>query len=166
MPNIDLPLRDIENPGDNDVICGRGAGTVRHRGNIQRRKMVEAHVREFVDSNCNREKRAMAMGIIEEVRAQTPPGRFLKKNVEPGNWDGIDDQQAREKISQLFRDIAAQLLRDTAVTIRQQENRVSRIPFNRLLQSNSFICAINLFLVDMIHSKIIVSSFINQYMMF
>ena len=54
--------------------------------------------------NCpKREKPLIARRIVEAVRNQTPPGRFLSKDSK-GMWNDIGDGRAREKTSQALRE--------------------------------------------------------------
>jgi len=55
--------------------------------------------------NCNkRDKPVIARRIVEAVRQQTPPGRFLSKDNKSGTWSDIGDGKAREKTSQALRE--------------------------------------------------------------
>lgn len=54
--------------------------------------------------NCpKREKPLIARRVVEAVRNQTPPGRFLSKGSD-GLWHDIGDTRAREKTSQALRE--------------------------------------------------------------
>ncbi|KAL7541799.1 LOW QUALITY PROTEIN: hypothetical protein ACHAWF_007022 [Thalassiosira exigua] len=104
----DYPLRDISMPHANDVLCGRGGGSNNHPGNESFRELVN----EFPYVNCpKREKPLIARRIVEAVRNQTPPGRFLSKDSRTGLWNDIGDGKAREKTSQALRE-GAPILRD------------------------------------------------------
>ena len=52
---------------------------------------------------------AISRSIVEAVRARSPPGRFLEKDVDTGLWYDIGDKKAIEKTSQALRDGAASL---------------------------------------------------------
>jgi hypothetical protein len=55
--------------------------------------------------NCpKREKPLIARRIVEAVRNQSPPGRFLQKDAKTGLWSDIGDGKAREKTSQALRE--------------------------------------------------------------
>ena len=60
----------------------------------------------YVSSN-KRDKMAISRSIVEAVRARSPPGRFLEKDVDTGLWFDIGDKKAIEKTSQALRDGAA-----------------------------------------------------------
>ncbi len=83
-------------------MCGRGGGSNNHRGNESFRELVNEVKVSYV-SCPKREKPLIARRIVEAVRNQTPPGRFLSKDSE-GVWFDIGDGRAREKTSQALRE--------------------------------------------------------------
>ncbi|KAL3817626.1 hypothetical protein ACHAXA_011714 [Cyclostephanos tholiformis] len=105
----DYPLQGIVAPHPNDVLCGRGGGSNNHPGNESFRELVNEVKVPYV--NCpKREKPLIARRIVEAVRNQTPPGRFLCKDTK-GLWNDIGDGRAREKTSQALRE-GAPIIRD------------------------------------------------------
>lgn len=85
------------------TVCGRGGGSNNHPGNEAFRVLVNDVKIMYV--NCSkREKPLIARRIVEAVRNQTPPGRFLQKDNETGLWNDIGDGRAREKTSQALRE--------------------------------------------------------------
>lgn len=101
----DWPLKNIEEPHDNDVLYGRGGGTNHHPGNKRYRKMVEDRKLDYVNSK-RLDKPLVALSIIRDWRAQDPPGRFLKIDEKTGLWNDVGDKKAREKTSQALREKA------------------------------------------------------------
>ena len=90
-------------------MCGRGGGSNNHPGNENFRQLVNEVKVPYV--NCpKREKPLIARRIVEAVRNQTPPGRFLCKDIK-GMWNDIGDGRAREKTSQALRE-GAPIIRD------------------------------------------------------
>jgi hypothetical protein len=90
-------------------VCGRGGGSNNHPGNENFRELVNEVKVPYV--NCpKREKPLIARRIVEAVRNQTPPGRFLCKDIK-GLWNDIGDGRAREKTSQALRE-GAPIIRD------------------------------------------------------
>jgi hypothetical protein len=84
-------------------VCGRGGGSNNHPGNEAFRLLVNEVKLPYV--NCpKREKPLIARRIVEAVRNQSPPGRFLQKDGETGFWNDIGDGRAREKTSQALRE--------------------------------------------------------------
>eukprot|EP00581_Thalassiosira_minuscula_P007419 CAMPEP_0183704222 /NCGR_PEP_ID=MMETSP0737-20130205/1622_1 /TAXON_ID=385413 /ORGANISM="Thalassiosira miniscula, Strain CCMP1093" /LENGTH=490 /DNA_ID=CAMNT_0025931049 /DNA_START=194 /DNA_END=1666 /DNA_ORIENTATION=+ len=106
----DYALQGIVTPHPNDVLCGRGGGSNNHPGNESFRELVNEVKFPYV--NCpKREKPLIARRIVEAVRNQTPPGRFLSKDSKTGLWNDIGDGKAREKTSQALRE-GAPIIRD------------------------------------------------------
>ena len=101
----------IQTPHDNDVLCGRGGGTNHHLGNKQYRKLVEDRKRDYVNSS-KRGKPLLSRSIVEAVRKQSPPGRFLTKDDKTGLWYDIGDQKAREKTAQALREGAPDIRKE------------------------------------------------------
>jgi len=95
--------------GRNDVLCGRGGLTNHHPGNVFFRQLVRKMQADYVRAiRC--EKAQIAHHIVEKVRCQSPPGRFLKKDKHnPGIWVDIGNEKAREKTSQALREGAPEL---------------------------------------------------------
>ena len=83
-------------------VCGRGGGSNSHPGNESFRDLVN-DVKVLYVSCPKREKPLIARRIVEAVREQTPPGRFLCKDI-TGLWNDIGDGRAREKTSQALRE--------------------------------------------------------------
>ncbi len=97
-----LQLKNIEKPGDLDVMCGRGAGTNNHVGNKTWRDMVEARKEEYHVRSNNGDKKKISGEIVEQIRGKN--GRFLKLNKETGKWDDVGDKAAQEKTKQALRE--------------------------------------------------------------
>lgn len=88
---------------DSDVLCGRGGMTNHHPGNMRFREMVrQLQPDYFRASKCHKSK--IAKSIVDVIRTQDPPGRFLKKRDGKEGWFDIGDQKAREKTSQALRE--------------------------------------------------------------
>ena len=110
-PSKPQQLYFIKTPHDNDVLCGRGGGTNHHPGNKQYRKLVEDRKRDYVNSS-KRGKPLLSRSIVEAVREQDPPGRFLTKDDKTGLWYDIGDQKAREKTAQALREGAPDIRKE------------------------------------------------------
>ena len=52
----------------------------------------------------NDEKKKIAKSIINAIKAQIPPSRFLKFHSHSGLWNLIDDKRALDKSCQSLRD--------------------------------------------------------------
>ena len=98
-------------PTSNDVLCGRGAGTLNHPGNALYRSLVDEKKIEYITRSFKRDKRRIAEEIVAKIRKQDPPGRFLAQNDEAGEWHDIGDIKAREKTLQALRENAPKVRR-------------------------------------------------------
>jgi len=98
------PLRGIDNPGMNDVLCGRGGGTNNHVGNIRFRQLVNGHKLRYLAATKS-EKPMVSREVVAIWRNLNPPGRFLaqEKGVSVC-WNDVGDKKAREKASQCLRE--------------------------------------------------------------
>ena len=96
-------LSGIENHHPNDVLKGWGRLVYTNKGNAYFRALVELN-RELYASLPKPLKRTVAQQIVEAIRAQEPPGRFLTKNKKTSLWCDVGDQEAIRKTSQALRD--------------------------------------------------------------
>lgn len=101
----------------NFVVCGRGAPTSIHRGNIAFKRVIKKHEVRYLCSKRS-EKPKIALQLLEEFRNSGV--RFVKREREeedgPFIWVEIGDQQAYEKICQSLREGAPQLRREMLAT--------------------------------------------------
>lgn len=93
---------------NNDVLCGRGGETNHHPGNVQYRRQVKIHQRAYLHAK-RRDKPRIARIIVDTIRRQSPPGRFLKKDTISGAWKDVGNIKAREKTSQALREGAPEI---------------------------------------------------------
>jgi len=116
------PHTNILEPGENDILYGRGGGNNVHPGNIKFRKLVAAHKLRYLAASKS-EKPTVSRDVVLAWRAMDPPGRFLARKRRD-NGDGNDcnsssansthderyyyydvgDKKAREKTSQCLRE--------------------------------------------------------------
>ena len=75
-----------------DVLFGRGFTIGAHSGNRHLRDVVRAQKPAFVAAR-KKEKRIIAMQIVEEIQNLDPPGRFL---IEVSNQEGSEDDGGGE----------------------------------------------------------------------
>lgn len=97
-----LPMKNIEKPGDLDVMCGRGAGTNNHVGNKTWRDMVDSRKEDYHVRSNTLHKTKISEEIVEQLRKMN--GRFLKLNKETGKWDDVGDDAAQKKTQQALRE--------------------------------------------------------------
>ena len=150
MNYSNYPLKDIPQPHDHDVLCGRGGGTNNHSkllihyacaaryinqlllvdvnkcmlfvpnrhfisilyppspplppvGNSHWRMLVAANKQLYI-TLPKRQKMLLSRSIVNAVRSQNPPGRFLQKDGKTKLWFDVGDQRAQEKTSQALRE--------------------------------------------------------------
>jgi len=81
----------------NDVLFGRGGKINQHSGNIKFREIVWRFQTEYCDSATTKiEKAFITAKIVDMIRCETPPGRFLKIHEKPACWVGIGNERARK----------------------------------------------------------------------
>ncbi|KAL7428830.1 hypothetical protein ACHAXH_001395 [Discostella pseudostelligera] len=61
-------------PHINDVLFGRGTSVNLHPGNRQFRSLVESNKLTFMKAKKNKQKRAVAAYIYNEIQSMRPPG--------------------------------------------------------------------------------------------
>mmetsp|Transcript_22530 Transcript_22530/g.34049 ORF Transcript_22530/g.34049 Transcript_22530/m.34049 type:complete len:187 (-) Transcript_22530:1358-1918(-) len=94
-------LKGIEEPGETDVLCGRGGAALRHPGNQTYRRLV--HLNKGLYITCLKaEKLKISRSIVAAIREQN--GRFLEKEAGGNTWYDIGDKKAMEKTSQALRE--------------------------------------------------------------
>ena len=92
-------MKNVICPHHNDVINGRGKFAMHWNGNQIFRTLVESHKEEYLNSD-NDKKVAIARSIINIIRTQNPPGRFLKLDASTNKWNDIRNKKAARKIRQ------------------------------------------------------------------
>lgn len=105
LPSMEnMELRDITEPHDNDVLCGRGGSVNNHKGNEKFRTLVQSFKVKYLLST-KADKFQMSEDVVRAVRSQNPPGRFLQRDENNGKWFDIGDR-AREKVSRSYVSLA------------------------------------------------------------
>ena len=66
--------------------------------------MLVAANKELYVTLPKKQKLMLSMSIVNAVRSQTPPGRFLQKDAKTGLYYDVGDQRAQEKTSQALRE--------------------------------------------------------------
>lgn len=93
----------IYHPTENDVLSGRGKFTLRWKGNIYFRTLVDHYKAEYLKGD-NFKKKIIAQTIIDTIHALNPPGRFLKCDTDKNTWYDIGNRAALRKIRQALRE--------------------------------------------------------------
>jgi len=98
-----IPMTNIKTPYAHDVLSGRGGATFKHVGNYTFRYLILLNKAAYV--TCKKsEKIKISRSIVNAIRKQDPPGRFLAYNQESGFWNDIGDMKAILKTSQALRE--------------------------------------------------------------
>lgn len=92
-------------PGDMDVLCGRGKRCFNSPGNQRFRKLVAARAEDYAAATTRTDKTFIVCSIVSEIRKAAPKGGFVKKDSTTGRWYEVGDFNAHEKTSQMFRDV-------------------------------------------------------------
>ena len=71
-----------------------------HPGNVRMRKIIESKLGEY-ESSRQLEKTKISSQVVHLIKETG--GRFLKQG-ENGDWEEVDTDTCRDKISHLFRD--------------------------------------------------------------
>jgi hypothetical protein len=89
-------------PSPLDVLCGRGKPFQQHAGNVCLAELIEKH-QDVYRMTKRGGKSEVSEDILQKVREYD--GRFLKKKEGDDEWQVVDDDEAREKVSQGFRNV-------------------------------------------------------------
>mmetsp|Transcript_13770 Transcript_13770/g.20994 ORF Transcript_13770/g.20994 Transcript_13770/m.20994 type:complete len:218 (+) Transcript_13770:46-699(+) len=91
-------------PGQFDVVCGKGKKCFDHPGNKELRKTTQLSLEEYSQAKTKVEKSRIVTKIINIVKRQNPEGGFVKLDASSGRWHEVGDLLAREKVGQHLRD--------------------------------------------------------------
>ena len=100
----------IREPHPNDVLCGRGGSINNHIGNKRFREWVHERKNDYNLASNKAEKARVSGEVMDLVKEQDPPGRFLTRDPDassmsgPAFWIEIDDGKAMAKTSQALRE--------------------------------------------------------------
>lgn len=119
-------MTTVQEPSENDVLCGRGGSINSHPGNERFRTLVEKRKRVYLTARFKREKRLIASSIVSEIRALDPPGRFLSREAKSGLWKDIGDEKARDKTSQALRENAPSIRAEIETEIQDQRAELQK----------------------------------------
>jgi len=107
----------IQKPHRNDVLCGRGGGINAHPGNKKFRDWVNERKEAYNLAANKNLKTKVAQEVIQLIRQQNPPGKFLARgnqstfhaNQMDGYWIEVDETKALAKTSQALREGAPKI---------------------------------------------------------
>lgn len=94
----------IQDPGEHDVLFGRGRCFLSHPGNKRLQMIIDLYRDEYLGSNRD-QKFAMTQRIVQLVKfSGNEQNQFLKFNKKLEKWIEVNDKMAREKVSHALRD--------------------------------------------------------------
>jgi len=96
-------------PGDNDVLCGRGSRVNNHPGNVQFRQLVAQFKDLYLDPNRRKIEKAHICAYVVSLVRELKGGKFLKENVRQKTWIEVGDVKARKKAGQALREDASEI---------------------------------------------------------
>jgi len=116
-------------PGEHDVLCGRGRKCFNHAGNVKFRAIVQSFLPQYSKAAAKLEKSYILSDVVEQVRKNSGEGGFIKKDSDSGRWYEVGDFLAREKTSQAFRDVLHDKYKssNTAKKKRRQEEQAEKL---------------------------------------
>ncbi|KAL9189894.1 hypothetical protein ACHAXT_009569 [Thalassiosira profunda] len=86
----------------NDIFLGQGGRYKNKPGNAKYRALVES--RKILYQETKRSQRAAIINdIMQTLRSQDPPSRFLKREDQMGGWLEVDDDTVRSKLGTALR---------------------------------------------------------------
>jgi GR25 family glycosyltransferase involved in LPS biosynthesis len=85
--------------GENDVYCGRERQYNNHIGNLRFNTIVEANLERYCNARNKKEKSSIIYEVVDQVRANSPGGGFVKRSVKSTIWYEIGDTLAVSTIS-------------------------------------------------------------------
>ena len=99
----------IATPTSHDVLSGRGGAINSHPGNAVFREWVRERKNRYNLARTKAEKARVANEVIDLVRNQNPPGRFLQRDSSSMTggvswWVEVDEAKAMAKTSQALRE--------------------------------------------------------------
>ena len=109
-------------PNENDILLGRGGKNNKHPGNEQLREMARKKVTKYCTST-KKEKSSIKIELARRVQEMKPPGRFLRKDKEKGEWVEVNDVTAFEKTSQALRDAVLEQMKKSDSDFESDFNR-------------------------------------------
>jgi len=111
MPTGATKESGIQEPHTHDVLSGRGNFVNYHPGNEHFRSLVQKQKAAYV--NCSKQQKGkFSQLIVDQIRSQNPPGRFLKQDSETKLWNDIGEKKALDKTRQALREGAPELLKE------------------------------------------------------
>lgn len=91
-------------PGDFDVVCGRGKGSYNRPGNRFFQQLCREQMQTYLHASSKTEKSIVLLKIVKTVKS-IYNGRFLKYDSRQKCWYEISDSLARSKVGHAMREV-------------------------------------------------------------
>lgn len=82
---------------ENDVYVGRGGLYRYHVGNMCFNDLILANLDRYYSASTRTEKTLLIYEIVDQVRANSPHGGFVKRDNNTGRWYEVGDAVAVSK---------------------------------------------------------------------
>ena len=102
----DMKASEISEPGQHDILCGKGNRAQYHPGNIYFRDLIKNYKFEYATTTKQRKTHFRTL-IYDEIKRKK--GRFLKQNLVTKRWSEIFEKEAFMKIGQALREGAPEI---------------------------------------------------------
>lgn len=110
-------------PGVEHVVIEKGKKYSNHSGNLRLRQLVQTRVECYLKAHSKSERSFIIMQIIHSIRASSTYGGFVRKDKVSGRWFRADNPLARERTSQVFRDVLHKFYKSSRRNRRNLERR-------------------------------------------
>lgn len=139
-PTIDPSIRTLPenfNPGNYDVICGRGKIPMNHIGNKRFKVVIDNYYERYAKASTKFEKTLVVSEIVDTIRENSGAGGFVKFcEVGGGYWYEVGDQMAREKVSQALRNQLADQYKSSNVRKLYRRKKLRQGKIDAMLHRN------------------------------
>jgi len=112
-------------PQKNDVLLGRGTPNYIFNGNIHFRNIIKENVDSFSSAKSNIEKKMISKDVLQRLKNQCPPGRFIRYDSKDNVWIEATNEESELKIAQAFRNMKRNLSTLSDVTANVDKNMMN-----------------------------------------
>ena len=112
-------------PQKNDVLLGRGTPNYIFNGNIHFRNIIKENVDIFSSAKSNIEKKMITKDVLQRLKNQCPPGRFIRYDSKDNVWIEATNEESELKIAQAFRNMKRNLSKLSDATANINKNMMN-----------------------------------------
>lgn len=94
-------------PNEFDIICGRGRGLYKQKGNRKFRAIVLEHIDEYKDAKTKLDKSTVVIKIVDTVLSQNNGNCRFVKEAGVNTWEVVGYDYIRDKIGHAIRECIA-----------------------------------------------------------